>query len=209
MAGTELGPRAILDSDLLEDLRRHFEDVHVCDINQVLTDVVCVPDFDHAGMKRRHTVSKVTQSVHEFVYEHAQKGRLVLTLGGDHSNAIGTLTGVTRAINERFNHRPAVICVDAHVSINPPELSPSGNIHGMPLAFATGLASPQEEGVFDWIKDEYLIDMKKLVYIGTRDIDEGEKRLIEENKIKVFDMRDIQRSVAVSWFASICILMGS
>ena len=51
--------------------------------------------------------------------------------------------------------------------------------------------------------------MKKLVYIGTRDIDEGEKRLIEENKIKVFDMRDIQRSVAGSWFASICILMGS
>lgn len=197
-AGTELGPRAILNSGLLEDLRGHFAQVHVCDINQRSSDDACVPDFDHVGMRRPRTVSKATLSVHELVYDHAQQNRLVLTLGGDHSNAIGTLTGTTRATKERLCQGPAVICVDAHVSINPPEMSPSGNIHGMPLAFVTGLARSREKGIFDWIIDEYIIDINRLVYIGTRDVDDGEKRLIEENRIKVFDMKDIQRSV--SWF---------
>lgn len=65
----------------------------------------------------------------------------------------------------------------------------------MPLAFATGLAKCREEGIFDWIKDEHLVDMKRLVYIGTRDVDDGEKELIEKHGIKVFDMEQIKKSV--------------
>jgi arginase len=66
----------------------------------------------------------------------------------------------------------------------------------MPLACATGLARSQERGILDWIKDERLIHMKRLVYIGTRDVDDGEKTLIEKNGIKAFDMKNIQRLVS-------------
>ncbi|KAJ5361945.1 arginase [Penicillium brevicompactum] len=189
--GSELGPDAILQSGLLGHLQSHFGKVHVCKLSG--KSGASAEDLDYAKMKRPRTVSKTTQIIHDLVYSHIQQGRLVLTLGGDHSNAIGTLTGTTGALHLNHGQCPAVICVDAHVSINPPDVSPSGNIHGMPLAFATGLASCQEKGIFDWIRQDHLIDMKKLVYIGTRDIDDDEKTLIEENEIKVFGMDDIQR----------------
>ncbi|OQE27699.1 hypothetical protein PENSTE_c004G00704 [Penicillium steckii] len=188
--GSELGSRAILNSGLLKALRDHFKQVHICEISAKPS---LEEDHDHAGMKRPRTVSKATQSIHELVYSHTQQGRLVLTLGGDHSNAIGTLTATTGAFNSKHDRRPAVICVDAHVSINPPEASPSGNIHGMPLAFATGLATSQEKGIFDWIQQNHLIDMKKMVYIGTRDVDDEERKLIQQNGIKFFDMNDIKK----------------
>ena len=117
-------------------------------------------------------------------------------MGGDHSNAIGTLTATTGAFNSKHDQRPAVICVDAHVSINRPGASPSGNIHGMPLVFATGLASCQEKGIFDWIQQDHLIDMKKIVYIGTRDVDNEERKLIQQNCIKIFDINDIKKYVS-------------
>lgn len=146
-------------------------------------------------MKRPRTVSRATQSIYDLVYSHTQQGRLVLTLGGDHSNAIGTLTATAGSFGSKHNERPAVICVDAHVSINTPDSSPSGNIHGMPLAFATGLARCQEKGIFDWIRQDDLIDTKKMVYIGVRDIDEEEKTFIRENGIKVYGIDDIKRCV--------------
>ncbi|KAJ5111997.1 arginase [Penicillium argentinense] len=69
-------------------------------------------------------------------------------MGEDHSNAIGTLTGTSGALNAKLKQQPAVNCVDAHVSINPPKMSPNGDIYGMPLAFATGLTRCQQKGVF-------------------------------------------------------------
>lgn len=150
-------------------------------------------DPDFRGMKQPKFVSAVTQEVSNQVYKHAKAGKLVLTLGGDHSIAIGTISGTAKAIRERLGREIAVIWVDAHADINTPETSDSGNIHGMPVAFLTGLAEEKREDVFGWIKDEHKFSLKKLVYIGLRDIDRGEKKILKEHGIKAFSMHDIDR----------------
>lgn len=146
-------------------------------------------------MKKPKTVSAVTQKLSSQVYEHARKGKLVLTLGGDHSIAVGTVSGTAKAIRERLGREMAVIWVDAHADINTPEASDSGNIHGMPLAFLTGLAKEEREDVFGWIKDEHMISTRKLVYIGLRDVDREEKVTLREHGIKAFSMHDVDRYV--------------
>ena len=101
----------------------------------------------------------------------------MLTLGGDHSIAIGTVSGTAKAIRERLGREMAVIWVDAHADINTPETSESGNIHGMPVAFLTDLATEKRADIFGWLQDDHKISTSKLVYIGLRDIDKGEKKI--------------------------------
>ncbi len=150
-------------------------------------------DPDYRNMKKPKAVSAVTRMLSSQVYEHARKGRFVLTLGGDHSIAIGTISGTARAMRERLGREMAVVWVDAHADINTPETSDSGNIHGMPVAFLTGLAQEKREDVFGWLKENHKISTKKLVYIGLRDIDVGEKKILKEYGIKAFSMHDIDR----------------
>lgn len=153
-------------------------------------------DPDYRNMQRPLAVSAVTQQLSHQVYEHAKEGRCVLTLGGDHSIAIGTISGTAKAIRERLGGREmAVIWVDAHADINTPETSGSGNIHGMPVAFLTGLAKEERVDVFGWLKDDQMISVKKFVYIGLRDVDRGEKKILRDNGIKSFSMHDIDKCV--------------
>lgn len=144
-------------------------------------------------MKKPRTVSAVTRQLSQQVYDHAKEGRLALTLGGDHSIAIGSISGSAKAIRERLGREIAVIWVDAHADINTPELSPSGNIHGMPMAFLTRLAREEKEDIFGWLQDDQIVNARKLVYIGLRDVDRGEKKLLRDNGIKAFSMHDIDR----------------
>lgn len=87
----------------------------------------------------------------------------------------------------------AVIWVDAHADINTPETSDSGNIHGMPVAFLTGLAKEDRQDIFGWLGTEPKVSVRKLVYIGLRDVDPGEKQILKENGIKAFSMHDIDK----------------
>lgn len=151
------------------------------------------PDPDYRNMKRPLAVSAATQQLSQQVYDHARTGRCVLTLGGDHSIAIGTISGTAKAIKERLGREMAVIWVDAHADINTPETSGSGNIHGMPVAFLTRLAEEKREDIFGWLKEDHKISLKKLVYIGLRDVDLGEKKILRENGIKGFSMHDIDK----------------
>ncbi|KLJ09132.1 arginase [Blastomyces silverae] len=114
------------------------------------SDIVPTTDPDFRGMKKPLAVSAATEKLSQQVYEHARDGKFVLTLGGDHSIAIGTVSGTARAIRERLGREIAVIWVDAHADINCPETSDSGNIHGMPLAFLTGLAKEERRDIFGW-----------------------------------------------------------
>lgn len=147
----------------------------------------------YRNMKQPLAVSAVTQRLSQQVYEHAQLGRCVLTLGGDHSIAIGTISGTAKAVRERLGREMAVIWVDAHADINTPETSDSGNIHGMPVAFLTGLAEEKREDVFGWLQADQKVSLKKLVYIGLRDVDRGEKKILREHGIKAFSMHDIDK----------------
>jgi arginase len=156
-------------------------------------DLTPASDPDYRGMKNPLLVSAVTRKIASDTYEHSSKGRLTLTLGGDHSIAIGTIAGTAKATRERLGREIGVIWVDAHADINTPETSGSGNIHGMPVAFLTGIAKEEKEEYFGWIEEAMRLNVKKLVYIGLRDVDAGEKRILREHGIKAFSMFDVDQ----------------
>ncbi|MCJ1287215.1 Arginase, catabolizes arginine to ornithine and urea [Xylographa opegraphella] len=202
-SGVDAAPTALIDAGLLTQLSVDLGyDVH--HDNQVHTFSSLIPQSDapYRNMKNPRTVSAVTKALASEVYSHASAGRLVLTLGGDHSIAIGTIAGTSRAIKERLGRDIAVIWVDAHADINTPETSASGNIHGMPVAFLTGLAKEDKDDVFGWLgkaggrseeEGGGVLGLKKLVYIGLRDVDRGEKEILRKHGIKAFSMHDIDR----------------
>jgi arginase len=192
---------ALIENGLIKQLEEDLS-FNVSYDGQVHTYAEKIPssDPDYRGMKQPKFVSAVTREVSSQVYAHASAGKLVLTLGGDHSIAIGTVSGTAKAVRERLGKEIAVIWVDAHADINTPETSDSGNIHGMPVAFLTGLAKEDREDVFGWIGEEHRISTNKLVYIGLRDIDRGEKKILREHNIKAFSMHDIDRYVFTNWF---------
>jgi arginase len=194
--GVDAAPRALIEAGLLTQLRDELGyTLHGHDTVHNYTDLVPASDPDYRAMKNPRAVSSVTRRIADQTYAHAKEGRLVLTLGGDHSIAIGTIGGTAKAIKERLGREMAVIWVDAHADINTPETSGSGNIHGMPVSFLTGLATEDREEFFGWLKDENRISTRKLVYIGLRDVDAGEKRILRENGIRAFSMFDIDRLV--------------
>ena len=201
---------ALIESGLAEQLKDDLEyNIHFDNKVHSYDELMPAEDPDHRGMKKPRAVSAVTEALSQQVYDHAKEGRFVLTLGGDHSIAIGTISGTAKAIRERLGRDMAVIWVDAHADINTPETSDSGNIHGMPVAFLTGLASDEPDAPFGWIKDEHRVSVKKIVYIGLRDVDRGEKKILRENWIKAFSMHDIDRhgigkvmDMALGWIGS-------
>jgi arginase len=176
--------------------------LHGHDAVNSYTDLVPKEDPPYRNMKNPKAVSGVTERICDQVYSHAKEGRMVLTLGGDHSIAIGTIAGTAKAVRERLGCDMAVIWVDAHADINTPEGSTSGNVHGMPVSFVTGLTKEDKPDYFGWLKKEHLINLKKLVYIGLRDVDAAEKRILRENGIKAFSMFDIDRYVSPLFGAS-------
>ncbi|KAH8158657.1 hypothetical protein CIB48_g9597 [Xylaria polymorpha] len=193
-AGVDAAPSALIESGLLTQLQDELNyKLYGDDKVNAYNDLVPKEDPPFRNMKNPGTVSAVTQRLSEQVYSHAKEGRMVLTLGGDHSIAIGTIAGSAKAIRERLGREIAVIWVDAHADINTPETSDSGNIHGMPVAFVSGLAKEERPEYFGWLKSEHLLNFNKLVYIGLRDVDAGEKKILRENGIKAFSMFDIDR----------------
>ena len=119
------------------------------------------------------------------VAEATTRGALPLVLGGDHSVALGTLGGMASV------HGPGgVLWIDAHSDINTPETSPSGNVHGMALAAALGLAGPGFES------DAWplpAVDPKRVALVGTRQLDDGERGLLREAGVRVFTMSEVDR----------------
>ena len=119
------------------------------------------------------------------VVEESNAGARPLVLGGDHSVALGTLGGLAAA-----HGVGGVLWIDAHADVNTPETSPSGNVHGMPLAAALGLAGPE----FD--SDAWplpALDPRRVVLLGLRQADSGERKLLHDVGVRVFTMSEIDR----------------
>lgn len=170
----------------------HFT-LFIDDVVHVYQSLIPFEDPPHNNMHRSLAVSAVTKRISEQVYKQAHEGRFVLTLGGDHSISIGSLAGTAEAIRNRLPGKElAVLWVDAHGDINTPDTTISGNIHGMALAFSTGLYRSLEADRFGWLREEQLINKKKLVYIALRDLDKGEEVTLEEHGIKRFYMTDVK-----------------
>ena len=121
------------------------------------------------------------------VKEIMEDGDFPLVIGGDHSIAMGTVSGTAAHYRER-GEEMGLIWFDAHGDMNTPGASPSGNIHGMPLAHLLGLGDPDLSGIGGFSPK---LNPEKVALIGIRDIDAGERRIIRESGINVFTMRDI------------------
>lgn len=115
------------------------------------------------------------------------QGDVPVVLGGDHSIAIGTVSGVAEHFHDK-GEKIGLIWVDAHGDMNTPDSSPTGNIHGMPLATLLGLGHPRlvEMGGF-----APKVDKRHVCLIGIRDIDDTERRIIRESGIHAYTMRDV------------------
>jgi len=114
-------------------------------------------------------------------------GQFPLVIGGDHSIAMGTVSGAAAHFRDR-GEEMGLIWFDAHGDMNVPGVSPSGNIHGMPLAHLLGRGDPDLAGILGFSPK---VNPKKVALIGIRDIDAGERKIIHESGIHVFTMRDI------------------
>jgi arginase len=118
----------------------------------------------------------------DVVVDGIESGELVTVLGGDHVLALGSLAGVTRAAE-----RPGILWIDTHPDLNTPATSPSGHIHGMPLAAACGIGP---EDVTSLAGEHPWLDPENICLLGVRDIDPGEKRLITTRDIWTLTMEE-------------------
>ena len=114
-------------------------------------------------------------------------GEIPLTIGGDHSIAIGSLSGITKAYRKR-DQTLGLIYLDAHADMNTEETTPSGNIHGMPLAVLLGFGAPELVAIGG---QGPKFDTNAVAHVGGRDLDPGERKLIKEIGIRFFTMREI------------------
>ena len=141
----------------------------------------------------RHLAEVVAwnQAVHDAVHAELQQGRLPVLLGGDHCLGLGSISAVARHCRET-GKKLRVLWLDAHADFNTSALTPSGNIHGMPVACLCGLGPPAliEIGAVDGHTGPAL-NPKWIRQIGIRSVDAGEKRLVHEVGLEVFDMRYI------------------
>ena len=139
------------------------------------------------GFRHLPEVSAWTDAVHGAVYPELTAGRLPVLLGGDHALAIGSISAVARHCRER-GKKLRVLWFDAHADFNTATLTPSGNLHGMPVACLCG-HGPQP--LIELSGQVPALDPRELRQVGIRSVDDGEKQRVHDIGIEVFDMRFI------------------
>ena len=171
--GVDMGPYAVRYARLNEKLRA-MGIAQLNDRGNLSVPIREALDQHDKRAKYYDTISVVCAQLAATVEEIVREGGFPVVLGGDHSIAMGTLEGLTRARGKA----PGVIWIDAHSDINSPDSSPSGNVHGMPLWFAihNGYADPA-----------------RTVQIGLRDVDAVEKENLRRSGVKAFSMSDVDR----------------
>jgi arginase len=181
--GVDMGPSAIRYAGIVERLKPLFDEVH--DLGDIPIGRPEVVVDKESNLRNLDLVAEKSELLAEKVDAAVQSGAFPLVLGGDHSIAIGTLAGVSKHYKNL-----GVIWYDAHGDLNTAETSPSGNIHGMPLAASIGLGHKlltDLGGYSPKVKPE------NVVIIGARALDDGEKELIKEIGMKVYTMHEIDR----------------
>ena len=181
--GVDLGASAIRYAGLNDQLRKLGYTVN--DIGNI---AVPQPESQPIGdphVKYLESLVKASEDLAGVVTEALQHKEFPLILGGDHSIALGSITGVARV------HRDiGVIWIDAHGDFNIPATTPSGNVHGMVLSALAGLGHPRLTGIGGWSPK---INTQTIVIVGARDLDPGEQVLLREQKIHVFTMKDVDQ----------------
>ncbi|MFB6120214.1 MAG: arginase [Halobacteriaceae archaeon] len=178
--GVDMGPSAIRYAGLADALDEMGLDV--TDTGNLATPRAGARDGRHETEARfLAEVMEVTGMLSDAVADARADGAVPVVLGGDHSIAIGTLAGAAR------EEDVGVVWFDAHADCNTPETSPSGNVHGMPLAAALGWGSFED---FDWAHAAGLAE-ENVALVGLRDLDPGERAAIRASDATAFTMREI------------------
>ncbi|MFO1469153.1 MAG: arginase [Steroidobacteraceae bacterium] len=139
------------------------------------------------GYRHLREVLAWCQGVHDAVHAELRAGRLPILLGGDHALAIGSISAVARHCRER-SIPLRVLWLDAHADFNTRVLTPSGNLHGMPVACLCGHGPPELTAMSGTTP---ALPPSAIRQIGIRSVDQGEKRFVHEAGLEVFDMRYI------------------
>lgn len=184
--GVDMGPSAFRVAEIHSRVRAlGYEVSDHGDINVFIQETHDPGDPRLKYLKEiRHTCEEVRDEVDRALGE----GMMPVVLGGDHSIAMGTIAGVSRHFRKQ-DERIGLIWFDAHGDMNTPETSPSGNIHGMPLAVALGIG---EKSLVSLAGDEGpMVEGARAAVVGLRDVDPAEKENIRESGIGAFTMRDI------------------
>jgi arginase len=181
--GVDMGPSAIRYAGL--DARLARLGLACSDWGNVET---VIPEATAEGDPRARFLSQIKEACERIARRVAATtgdGYVPIVLGGDHSIALGTLGGLAAA------HGPGgVLWFDAHGDLNTPETSPSGNVHGMPLAAALGLANEEFES------DAWplpAVDPERVALIGVRSLDDAERELVRRLGVAVYTMTDLDR----------------
>jgi len=183
--GVDMGPSAVRVAGLemrLEQLGHIVEDGG--------NVAVAIPEQKKAGDPHANYLKEITATCTKHadqIIKALDEGIVPLVLGGDHSVGAGTVSGVSE-FYRRQNKKIGLIWIDAHTDINTPESSPSGNVHGMPLAAIMGLGPPELANILNFSPK---VSPDNCVLVGVRDIDAIERENVRRSGIHVFTMRDI------------------
>jgi arginase len=181
--GVDMGPSAIRYAGL--ETRLHGLGLRCEDWGNVATAVAEASAMGDERVRFLPQIKETCERVAELVGRAVAEGFVPLVLGGDHSVALGTLGGLAREQGPG-----GVLWLDAHGDLNRPETSPSGNVHGMPLAAALGLAGPEFESPAFGLP---ALDPARVALVGARSLDEAERTLLAELEVRVYTMSDVDR----------------
>ncbi len=151
---------------------------------------VAMPEQKNPGKpeaKYLKEIASTCQKHADLVLKALENGKIPLSLGGDHSMAVGSVSGLAEFYH-RQNQKVGLIWMDAHTDINTPGTSPSGNVHGMPLGAIMGLGPAELANIYGWSPK---IAPENCVLVGIRDVDIHEKENVRRAGIQVYTMRDI------------------
>ena len=181
--GVDMGPSAIRYAGLearIQALGRRCEDW-----GNVRTAVAEASAVGDERMRFLAQIKETCARIADLVVRAVEGDALPLVLGGDHSVALGTLGGLARAKGPG-----GVLWLDAHGDLNRPETSPTGNVHGMPLAATLGLAGSEFESEAFRLP---AVDPARVALVGVRELDDGERNLLSELDARVYTMSDVDR----------------
>jgi arginase len=183
--GVDMGPSAMRVANLngrLASLGYEVEDLGNIAVEQ--------PESLPAGPERSRYLPHITQTcarLARLVEKAAGQGRAPLVLGGDHSVAVGTVSGMSRHFRKR-KQALGLIWIDAHADMNTPDTSPSGNVHGMPLSCCIGMGPRELTHIGGYAPK---VDPRNVALVGVREVDILEKPHVRESGVRAFTMRDI------------------
>jgi len=183
--GVDMGPSAIRVAGLhrrLDELELSWEDWGDVEVANPGARSASV-----SGMKYLDEIRSTCDALREHTRKAMAVGAVPIVLGGDHSLAMGSVAGVTQHLASR-QQKMGIIWIDAHTDMNVPGSSPSGNIHGMPLAHIIGKG---DDSLRDLAGVRPMLEGRNAVVIGARQVDQREKEQVRDSDVTVYTMRDI------------------